>query len=385
MVVMGGPAPWKDGIPCTHLIYPEGSQIVARYGAYGGVVTQGTDFSTVMDACIAKMGTHGGKIYLAGTVQWDVDTIIDIDAKYVVIEGQRSVRLRINNDDGIFRVKGSGVGVFKGFRMDAVSGKTGVGILVESGFFRAFDLYAYQLGGYMVKVDTDAAAVNYNIMQGLECFECPGLLYAVGPAAKRSISLVASDLLPRQCTEDAIKLENIGDVSLSNVIGETKAATTGDFLNLIKCSSIQLENMNGTSVGGYGYEIDADCERIQGSNLYSYASNRGMLIDGDNIHLVNVFCNAAKKDGVVIGGTLVYLTGLGIKDSSQDGSGAGYYDLKITDGTKKHFILNVDIASTNPDAAISVPATNSLQIRNGNVYNANADYDNAPDVWGDIL
>lgn len=385
MTRMENPAPWKDGIPCSYMVYPEGSQIIARHGAYGGVVDQGDDFSTVMDTCIGELGTHGGKIYLAGTVQWDVEDIIDIDGKYVVVEGQRSVRLRVNNNNGVFRVKGSGLGVFKGFRMDAVAGKTGVGILVESGGFRAFDLYAYQLEGYMVKVDTVTAAVNYNIMEGLECYGCPGLLYAVGPAAKRSISLVASDLLARQCTEDAIKLENIGDVSLSNVIGETKAATTGDFLNLIKCSSINLENMNGTSVGGYGYEIDADCERILGSNLYTYASNRGMLIDGDNIHLVNVFCNAAKKDGVVIGGTLVYLTDLGIKDSSQDGSGAGYYDLKVTDGTKKHFILNVDIASTNPDAAISVPAVNKLQIRNGNVYNANADYDNAPSVWGDIL
>jgi len=49
---MGTPVPWQEAIPCSVLIYKEGSKTIARYGNKGGVLAQGSDSAEVIQQAI---------------------------------------------------------------------------------------------------------------------------------------------------------------------------------------------------------------------------------------------------------------------------------------------------------------------------------------------
>jgi len=88
------PAPWKDAIPCTAMIYKEGSQIVARYGEYGGVISQGTDAATVIQDAI-DYGT--GSVFIrSGT--YTISSKISVKGNLSIFgENMNSTVLELDN------------------------------------------------------------------------------------------------------------------------------------------------------------------------------------------------------------------------------------------------------------------------------------------------
>jgi len=95
MVEMGVSAPWKDGIPYTAMVYKEGSQIVARYGKYGGVLAQGSDAATVIQAAIDAI--EKGSLYISNGT-YELASVLTIDHFVNIVgAGVRATVLKLAN------------------------------------------------------------------------------------------------------------------------------------------------------------------------------------------------------------------------------------------------------------------------------------------------